>query len=101
MLQNPFTVGECKKKFAAKLGTQHYYIEVVNLEDGIIYENEREIQGLSTPLQIMVGNPDRKIPSYLVTTEPDMIMQDEDDEEPRLKMSCGHAISICDLHVYQ
>lgn len=94
MFQNPLTVGECKKKIAALIGTQHYDIEVVHLEDGIIYENEREIQGLPTPLQIMVGNPDRKIAPYLVTAEPDMILQDEDDEEPRLKMSCGHAISV-------
>ncbi|XP_062573653.1 uncharacterized protein LOC134235525 [Saccostrea cucullata] len=91
--ENPLTIRDAKEKIASTLGIYQYYVEVVNLEDGIIYESNRATQSLPKPLQIMVGNPDRKIPSYLITTEPDMIEQDANDEEPRLKMSCGHAIT--------
>ncbi|XP_048769171.2 ranBP-type and C3HC4-type zinc finger-containing protein 1-like [Ostrea edulis] len=92
--ENPLTVEELKNNIAALLGIQYSDIDVVHLEDGIIFENDREIQGLSTPLQIMVGNPERTIPPHMVTTEPDMIME---DDEPRLKMSCGHAITPYNL----
>lgn len=87
------TVEDIKKNLAETIGIDCYYIDIVCLEDGIIYENDRNIDGISRPLQVMVGNPVRKIPTYLVTSEPDMIYQDVNDEEPRLKMSCGHAIS--------
>lgn len=84
---------EMKKHLAQTIGIGFHYVDIVCLEDGIIYENDRHINGISRPLQVMVGNPQRKIPRYLVTPEPDMIYQDVSDEELRLKMSCGHAIS--------
>lgn len=88
------TVKDMKNNLAETIGIDCYYIDIVCLEDGIIYENDRNIEGISRPLQVMVGNPVRKIPTYLVTSEPDMILnQDVNDKEPRLKMSCGHAIS--------
>lgn len=84
---------EMKKHLAQTIGISFHYVDIVCLEDGVIYENDRHINGISRPLQVMVGNPQRKIPRYLVTPEPDMIYQDVNDEELRLKMSCGHAIT--------
>lgn len=65
------------------------------MEEGIIYNDCRDVTTLSRPLQVMVGTDERRVPFYLLTTDADMIDQDPDDEEPRLKMSCGHAISQC------
>ncbi|XP_061195765.1 uncharacterized protein DDB_G0292642-like [Saccostrea echinata] len=78
-------------------GVSRYSISIVDLEEGIIYENERPISGLSTPLQVMFGNENRQFPSYLNTEEPDMLTYEESEDEPRLKMSCGHAITADSL----
>lgn len=62
------------------------------MEDGIIYEDDRPLSGLKLPLQVMFGNENRQFPSYLNTEEPDMLTLDDSEDEPRLKMSCGHAL---------
>jgi hypothetical protein len=69
-----------------------YSLSIVDLEEGILYEDGRQISGLSSPLKVMVGNENRQFPSYLNTEEPDMLTLDDSEDEPRLKMSCGHAI---------
>lgn len=61
------------------------------ISDGIIYENTRPFDGIPSPLEVMVGNPNRKISPDLVTSKPDVIVPSETD--PRIEMSCGHAIS--------
>lgn len=62
------------------------------MEDGIMYEDDRLLSGLKLPLQVMIGNENRQFPSYLNTKEPDMLTHDYFKDEPRLKMSCGHAL---------
>jgi hypothetical protein len=93
---NVFTLQACefildvKKKIAPQYGVTHHSISIVDVEEGIIYGDERPISGLSSPLQVMVGNENRQFPSYLNTEEPDIL--DDFEDELRLKMSCGHAI---------
>ena len=62
-------------------------------DEGIIFDDSRDVQSLPHPLEVMVGRAERIVPDYLMTSDPDMILQDPRDEDPRLKMSCGHAIS--------
>ncbi|XP_062578211.1 uncharacterized protein DDB_G0292642-like [Saccostrea cucullata] len=97
LLPSCSSILDVKKKIAPEFGVTHYSVSIVDLEDGIIYEDGRPISGLSSPLQIMVGNEDRQFPSYLNTAEPDMLTHDDSEDEPRLKMSCGHAISADSL----
>lgn len=90
-----------KKHLAEKFGKNILEVNIVCLSDGIIYNDDKRIGEISRPLQVMVGNQDRKIPRHLITSLPDMILPDE--TEPRTKMSCGHAISkneknICDIY---
>lgn len=86
-------MGDVKKPIASLCGVPRHCIEIVDLEEGLVYDNSREVSSLPRPLQVMVGADERHVPGYLVTTDVDMIEQDPYDEEPRLKMSCGHAIS--------
>lgn len=62
-----------------------------------MYEDDRSLSGLKLPLQVMIGNENRHFPSYLNTEEPDMLTLDDSEDEPRLKMSCGHALSADSL----
>lgn len=57
-----------------------------------MYEDDRSLSGLKLPLQVMIGNENRHFPSYLNTEEPDILTLDDSEDEPRLKMSCGHAL---------
>ncbi|XP_062580736.1 uncharacterized protein LOC134242644 [Saccostrea cucullata] len=91
------TVSEIKGPIASLCGVPRHCVDIVDLEEGLIYENSRGILNLPRPIQVMIGANERRIPFYLVTTEVDMIEQDPDDEEPRLKMSCGHAITPYNL----
>ncbi|XP_048767940.1 E3 ubiquitin-protein ligase RNF217-like [Ostrea edulis] len=91
---------DVKKKIAPRYGVSHYSLSIVDFEEGILYEDGRQISGLSSPLQVMVGNENRQFPSYLKTEEPDMLTLDDSDDEPRLRMSCGHAISADSLFGY-
>lgn len=68
------------------------------MEDGIIYGDDRSLSGLKLPLQVIIGNENRQFPSYLSTEEPDMLTLDDSEDEPRLKMSCGH--SLCKMIIY-
>jgi hypothetical protein len=87
------SVGEVKKPIASLCGVPRHCVEIVDLEEGLMYDDSRGVSSLSCPLQVMVSADERHVPCYLVTTDMDMIEQDPYDEEPRLKMSCGHAIS--------
>lgn len=80
-----------KKHLAEKIGKNVLEINIVCLSIGIIYNDDKRIDEIPQPLQVMVGNLDRKIPQHLITFLPDMILPDE--TEPRTRMSCGHAIS--------
>lgn len=84
-------IDDVKKQLAERFGANFADIECVCLEKGIIYPHERPVADILNPIQVTVGNPDRKILTNLAATEPDMFT--EDVSEPRLKMSCGHAIS--------
>lgn len=63
-----------------------------------MYEDDRSLSGLKLPLQVMIGNENRQFPSYLNTEEPDMLTLDDSEDEPRLKMSCGHA--LCKMIIF-
>ncbi|XP_062580645.1 uncharacterized protein LOC134242559 [Saccostrea cucullata] len=86
------TVGENKGPIASLCGVPRQCVDVVDFEEGLIYEDSRRISNLTLPFQVMIGATERRVPFYLVTSNVDMIEQDPYDEEPRLKMSCGHAI---------
>lgn len=86
-----------KTPIATLCGVPRHCVEIVDKDEGIIYDDYRDVTTLSRPLQVMVGTDERRVPFYLLTTDADMIDQDPDDEEPRLKMSCGHAITPYNL----
>lgn len=88
---------DAKKNIAHQSGISQYSVSIVDMEDGIIYEDDRPLSGLKLPLQVMFGNENRQFPSYLNTEEPDMLTLDDSEDEPRLKMSCGHALSADSL----
>ena len=52
-----------------------------------------------SPILLKLWLVERTVPDYLMTSDPDMILQDPSDEEPRLKMSCGHAISKFGIYI--
>lgn len=66
-------------------------IDIVNIEDGSIYKESTPLGEIPTPIQVMVGNPDRNVPVNCATNKPDMITGDT--TEPTVMMSCGHTIS--------
>lgn len=66
-------------------------LHIVSLSKGIIFKDEIGIQEIPRPLEVMVGNLDRKIPPNCETSLPDMVCEDETD--PRVQMTSGHAIS--------
>lgn len=80
-----------KTHLVEKFGKNVFEVNIVCLSNGIIYNDDKRIDDIQRPLQVMVGKLDRKIPSHLLTSLPDMILPDE--TEPRTRMSCGHAIS--------
>lgn len=75
-----------------------HFVDIVCVDTGTIYADEVNLSALRTsgPVQVMIGNEDRKFPSYLETDEKDPICPD--DDEPRFRMPCRHATSICHLH---
>lgn len=65
----------------------------MNKGRGIIYEDTSSVQDLPCPVEVMIGKDERIVPLQFLTTDLDMIEKDPCDKAPRVKMSCGHAIS--------
>ena len=102
MVSNSFckvftTVGENKGPISFICGVPRHCIEIVDKDEGIIFDDSRDVQSLPRPLAVMVGRAERSVPDYLITSDPDMIYPSA--EEPRLKMSCGHAISKFGIYI--
>lgn len=97
-IQDCFSIIDAKKNIARQCSITQYSVSIVDMEDGIIYGDDRSLSGLKLPLQVMIGNENRQFPSYLSTEEPDMLTLDDSEDEPRLKMSCGHA--LCKMIIF-
>lgn len=81
-------------KILADIMNTHYSnIHIVCLAKGLIYPDDKKIDTIPRPLEVMVGNLDRKILPNFETSLPDMLSKDDSESDPRVKMSCGHAIS--------
>lgn len=93
-----FSILDAKKNIARQCSITQYSVSIVDMEDGIIYGDDRSLSGLKLPLQVIIGNENRQFPSYLSTEEPDMLTLDDSEDEPRLKMSCGHA--LCKMIIF-
>ena len=62
-------------------------------EEGIIYEESCDTACLERPFEVIVGKKERRVPISLQTRDLDMIDGALGGNDPRIKMSCGHAIS--------
>lgn len=91
ILQTGSNIKEIKAHLAKIIGTHPSNLHIVSLSKGIIFKDERGIQDIPSPLEVMVGNLERKIPSNCETSLPDMVCEHE--TEARVQMTCGHAIS--------
>lgn len=91
ILQTGSNIKQMTINLAEIMNTHYSNIHIVCLAKGLIYPDDQKIDRIPRPLEVMVGNLDRKIPPNFETSLPDMVSKDESD--PRVKMSCGHAIS--------
>lgn len=73
-------------------------VDIVSDKRGNIFMAEDIITNESDILKVVKHPESRNIPDTLHTTLPDMT--NEDETEPRLLLSCGHAIGIC-ISYYQ
>nr|XP_034334310.1 probable E3 ubiquitin-protein ligase RNF144A-A [Crassostrea gigas] len=74
-----------------RYGVHYSLIDMISIEDGSIYKDSTPLGEIPTPIQVMVGNPDRKVPMNCGTNKPDMITGDT--TEPTVSMPCGHTIT--------
>lgn len=84
-LQTGSTVEDMKKHLAVKFDTEVGYIDIVCLEEGTIHTDSTPLVELPRPLQVMIGNPDRKA---FTTT-----LIKNSRHKHLITMSCGHSIS--------
>lgn len=78
------TVEDMKKHLAEKFGTTINYVDIVCLDNGIIYDDVRDMVDIQKPLQVMIGNPSREsFPDELQRT-----------------MSCGHSLKPLELFIH-
>ena len=73
------------------LKTEYWHIDIVNEENHFIYDPNTESDVLHDPFHVMVGAIERPTTGQITTTVPDIIWEYE--TEPRMILSCGHAIS--------
>lgn len=90
------TIDKAKTAVAKALGEMGHNVDVV--ENGGIVDGSRLVKDVGRPLQVVVHNTNRQLPEYRQTTEQDMMNPWED--EPRCRMSCGHAITPDNLYGY-
>ncbi|XP_048768788.2 E3 ubiquitin-protein ligase ariadne-1-like isoform X2 [Ostrea edulis] len=86
------TVGDAKRNIACNEKLRSFRsVDIVCIDTGTIYADEVNLSSFRTsePILVMIGNEDRKFPSYLETDEKDPICPDGD--EPRFLMPCRHA----------
>lgn len=84
-MQTGSTVEDMKKHLAVKFGRDVGFIDIVCLEEGRIHKNPTPLNEIPRPLQVMIGNPDRK--AFTTTT-----IKNSPDKH-LITMSCGHSIS--------
>jgi hypothetical protein len=84
-------VGEIRKSVALELDTEYWLIDIVNLENFFVYDPETTCDVLHDPFHVMVWAENRLVSGQPTTTKPDIVWEYETD--PRLELSCGHAIS--------
>lgn len=84
-MQTGSTVKDMKKHLAVMFGKDVGDIDIVCLEGGRIHTDPTPLNEIPRPLQVMIGNPDRK--AFTTTT----IKNSAD--KLLITMSCGHSIS--------
>lgn len=89
--QSVSTIGQLKILLMKRYGVHYSLIDMISIEDGSIHKDSTPLGEIPTPIQVMVGNPDRKVPMNCATNKPDMITGDT--TEPTVSMPCGHTIS--------
>ncbi|XP_061195877.1 uncharacterized protein DDB_G0292642-like [Saccostrea echinata] len=85
------TVDEIRRSVASMLNTEYWLIDIVNIENFFIYDPETTSDVLHNPFHVMVWAESRPLSGCKTTTKPDIIWEYE--SEPRLELSCGHAIT--------
>ncbi|XP_062578210.1 E3 ubiquitin-protein ligase RNF217-like [Saccostrea cucullata] len=90
------TIGEVRQSVASILGAEYWLIDIVNIENFFVYDPETTTDVLHNPFCVMVWAESRAISGCPTTTKPDIIWEYESD--PRLELSCGHAITPDNLH---
>lgn len=68
ILQTWSNIKEIKTLLAKMFGTHPSNLHTVSLSKGIIFKHEIGIQEIPRPLEVMVGNLDRKIPPNCETS---------------------------------
>lgn len=94
-------MGDAKRNIACNEKLRSFRsVDIVCIDTGTIYADEVNLSSFRTsgPILVMIGNEDRKFPSYLETDEKDPICPDGD--EPRFLMPCRHATSMCHIHFH-
>lgn len=83
------TVEDMKKHLAVKFGRDVGDIDIVCLDGGRIHKDPTPLDEIPRPLQVMIGNPDRKaFTTTFINNSPDKDL---------ITMSCGHSITPEDL----
>ncbi|XP_056015902.1 uncharacterized protein LOC125675441 [Ostrea edulis] len=85
------TVGEMRKSVALKLDTEYWLVDIVNIDNFFIYDSDTTSDVLHDPFHVMVWAESRPVSGHITTSKPDIVWEYESD--PRLELSCGHAIS--------
>lgn len=84
-MQTGSTVEDMKKHLAVKFGRDVGDIDIVCLDGGRIHKDPTPLDEIPRPLQVMIGNPDRKaFTATFINNSPDKDL---------ITMSCGHSIS--------
>lgn len=80
-----------RKSVALKLDTEYWLVDIVNIDNFFIYDSETTSDVLHDPFHVMVWAESRPVSGHITTSKPDIVWEYESD--PRLELSCGHAIS--------
>lgn len=85
------TIQDIRKSVALMLKTSYWLIDIVNMDNYFIYEPEITSDILHDPFHVMVGAESSPVHGLQTSTKPDLVWEYESD--PRIELTCGHAIS--------
>lgn len=85
------TIQDIRKSIASILKTEYWLIDIVNLENYFIYEPDQTSDILHDPFHVLVGAKSRPVHGLRTSPKPDIVWEYESD--PRIELTCGHAIT--------